>query len=143
MMNRVTLIGNLGRDPELRYTPAGDPVVKLSLATSRRYKDRRDTVVEEVEWHRVTVWGKQAEHCNAYLTKGRQVCVEGRLRTSSYDKDGQKHFATEIVAERVIFLGGGSAGGSAARGSAARGSAAGAEWGPDPAEGAEGDDIPF
>ncbi|MBK8261598.1 MAG: single-stranded DNA-binding protein [Nannocystis sp.] len=112
-VNKVIVLGNLGRDPELRYSADGQAVCKLAVATSRRYLNKRtNEQVEETEWHRITVWGKQAEHCNTYLTKGRQVYVEGRLRTSSYDKDGQKHYSTEIVAEVVQFIGGaGGAGG--------------------------------
>jgi single stranded DNA-binding protein len=100
-----------GRDPELRYLQSGQPVCKLNIATSRRYTNKQNESVEETEWHRVSVWGKQAEHCNNFLTKGRQVYVEGRLRTSSYDKDGQKHYTTEIVADTVQFIGGRGEGG--------------------------------
>jgi len=102
----VTILGHLGRDPELRYLQNGSPTCKLSVATSRRYTNKNNEAVEETEWHRVAVFGKQAEACGNFLTKGRQVCVEGRLRTSSYDKDGQKHYTTEIVAEMVHFIGG-------------------------------------
>lgn len=111
MVNKVIIIGNLGQDPELRYTQGGQAVCRLSIATSRKYLNKQSNeMVEETEWHRVTVWGKQAENCNTYLTKGRSVYVEGRLRTSSYEKDGQTHYSTEIVAEEVKFLGGGSGG---------------------------------
>lgn len=103
-VNKVIILGNLGADPELRYTPGGQPVARLNVATSRRYRKGEETV-EETEWHRITVWGKQAEHCNTYLTKGRQVYVEGRLRTLS-TKDGQRHYSTEIVADTVQFIGG-------------------------------------
>ena len=105
-VNKAIILGHLGRDPELRYLQSGQPVCKLNIATSRRYTNKANESVEETEWHRVSVWGKQAEHCNNYLTKGRQVYVEGRLRTSSYDKDGQKHYTTEIVADTVQFIGG-------------------------------------
>lgn len=107
-VNKVILIGNLGRDPELRYTQGGSPVCRLNLATTRRYQNRQtNEMVEETEWHRVTVWGKSAEHCNNYLSKGRQVYIEGRLRTSSYeDKDGVKKYSTEVIADTVQFLGG-------------------------------------
>lgn len=84
----------------------GQSVCRLNIATSRKYKDKHDKLVEETEWHRVSVWGKTAEHCHQYLSKGRQVYVEGRLRTSSYDKDGHKHYTTEIVADSVQFIGG-------------------------------------
>ena len=105
-VNKAIILGHLGRDPELKYLQSGQPVCKLNIATSRKYTNKNNEPVEETEWHRVSVWGKQAEHCNNYLTKGRQVYVEGRLRTSSYDKDGQKHYTTEIVADTVQFIGG-------------------------------------
>ncbi|MBL9101738.1 MAG: single-stranded DNA-binding protein [Myxococcales bacterium] len=110
-VNKAIILGHLGRDPELRYMQSGQPVCRLNIATSRRYMNKNNEAVDETEWHRVTVWGKQAEHCNNYLTKGRQVYVEGRLRTSSYDKDGQKHYSTEIVADTVQFIGGRGEGG--------------------------------
>lgn len=107
-INKVILIGNLGRDPEIRYTQGGQAVCRLNLATTRSWLNRQTNErSEETEWHRVTVWGKQAEHCNNYLAKGRSCYVEGRLRTSSYeDKEGVKRYSTEIVAETVQFLGG-------------------------------------
>jgi single-strand DNA-binding protein len=111
-VNKAIILGHLGRDPELRYLQSGQPVCKLNIATSRRYTNKQNESVEETEWHRVSVWGKQAEHCNNFLTKGRQVYVEGRLRTSSYDKDGQKHYTTEIVADTVQFIGGRGEGGA-------------------------------
>ena len=120
-VNKAIILGHLGRDPELRYLQSGQPVCKLNIATSRRYTNKNNEAVEETEWHRVSVWGKQAEHCNNYLTKGRQVYVEGRLRTSSYDKDGQKHYTTEIVADTVQFIGG--------RGEGGRGEGGGGEGG--------------
>lgn len=106
-VNKVTLVGNLGADPELRFTQGGTPVCRLSIATTRNWK-KKDTNEKrkETEWHRVTVWGQQAQHCNQYLTKGRQVYLEGRLQTKSYDdKDGIKRYSTEIIAETVQFLG--------------------------------------
>jgi len=105
-VNKVILIGNLGRDPELKYTNSGTPVCRLSVGTSRAWTNKSGERQEETEWHRVTVWGKTAEHCNSYLTKGRSVYVEGRLRTSSYEQDGVKKWSTEIVADAVQFLGG-------------------------------------
>ena len=113
-VNKAIILGHLGRDPELKYMQSGQPVCKLNIATSRKYTNKNNEPVEETEWHRVSVWGKQAEHCNNFLTKGRQVYVEGRLRTSSYDKDGQKHYTTEIVADTVQFIGGrdGASGGA-------------------------------
>lgn len=125
-VNKAIILGHLGRDPELRYLQNGQPVCKLNIATSRRYTNKNNEAVEETEWHRVSVWGKQAEHCNNFLTKGRQVYVEGRLRTSSYDKDGQKHYTTEIVADTVQFIGGrGEGGGGGAEGGAEGGGGGG------------------
>ncbi|MFZ6183258.1 single-stranded DNA-binding protein [Nannocystis pusilla] len=116
-VNKAIVLGRLGRDPELRYMQNGQPVCKLNVATSRKYQNKNNEMVEETEWHRITVWGKQAEHCNNFLTKGREVYVEGRLRTSSYEKEGQKHYTTEIVADTVQFLGGrGEGGGGGAEG---------------------------
>ena len=114
-LSKVILVGNLGRDPELRYTQNGTAVCQLSVATTRAYTNRNtNNRVEETEWHRVVVWGKQGEHCNQYLSKGRQVYVEGRLQTRSYeDKEGIKRYSTEVVADTVQFLGGGGRGASA------------------------------
>lgn len=107
-INKVILIGNLGRDPELRYTQGGTAVTTLSIATTRSYTKggQGGERVEETEWHRVTVWGKDAENAHKYLTKGRQVYVEGRLQTRSYEKEGVKHYSTDVVAETVQYLGG-------------------------------------
>jgi single-strand DNA-binding protein len=108
-VNKVILIGRLGQDPEVRYTNNSRPVCNLSIATSEQWKDKRTGEKQEkTEWTRVSVWGDMAENCGKYLAKGRECYVEGRLRTRSYDKDGQKHYATEVVADRVVFLGGGS-----------------------------------
>jgi single-strand DNA-binding protein len=122
-VNKVILIGNLGRDPELRYTQGSTAVCQLSVATTRSYTGKSGDRVEETEWHRVVVWGKQAEFCNQYLTKGRQVYVEGRLRTRSYeDKDGVKKYSTEINADTVQFLGGRGEGGGGGGGGGPRSS---------------------
>ena len=104
-VNKVILIGRLGQDPELKYTPAGQAVTTFSLATSEMWNDKNGQRQERTEWHRVVVWGKTAENCSKYLGKGRQVFVEGRLQTHSWDKDGQKHYTTEIIANTVQFLG--------------------------------------
>ena len=106
-VNKVIVVGNLGADPELKHTQGGTAVCRLSVATTRTWNNSQtNEKQQETEWHRITVWGKSAENCEKYLSKGRQVYVEGRLRTSSYEKDGQKHWSTEIVAEQVQFLGG-------------------------------------
>jgi single-strand DNA-binding protein len=107
-VNRVTLLGNLGKDLELRYTPGGQAVCDLRIATTDSFTGRDGEKKETTEWHTVVTWGKVAENCARYLSKGRQVYVEGRLRTRSWeDKQGQKRYATEIVAQTVHFLGGG------------------------------------
>jgi single-strand DNA-binding protein len=105
-VNKVILVGNLGADPELKHTPSNKAVCNLRIATTETYKDKSGQRQEKTEWHRITVWGDTAENCAKYLARGRSVYVEGRLETRSYDKDGQKHYATDVVAERVVFLGG-------------------------------------
>jgi single-strand DNA-binding protein len=107
-VNTVILLGNLGADPDLKYTPTNRAICNLSLATNEVFKDSAGARQERTEWHRVTVWGELAENCSKYLAKGRSVYVEGRLQTRSWDdKDGRKRYSTEIVADRVVFLGGG------------------------------------
>ena len=106
-VNKVILVGNLGRDPEVRATPSGQSVCNFSLATTERYTDRGGQQRDQTEWHNVVVWGKMADVCGQYLKKGRQVYIEGRLTTRQYEaKDGTgKRYRTEIVAQRVQFLG--------------------------------------
>lgn len=104
-VNKAILVGNLSADPELKRTPSNRSVCNLRLATSENFKDATGKQVEKTEWHRVTVWGDLADSCAKYLTKGRSIYVEGRLQTRSYDKDGQKHYSTDVVADRVVFLG--------------------------------------
>lgn len=106
-INKAILIGNLGADPDMRYTGSGQGVCELRIATTEKWtKDGQAN--EKTEWHRVVVWGKTAEACAKYLAKGRQVYVEGRIQTRSYDdREGQKRYITEIVASDVQFLGGG------------------------------------
>lgn len=118
-LNRVMVLGNLGQDPELRYTANQTPVVTLNIATTDVRTDRDGQKQESTEWHRAVVWGKQAENCAKYLAKGRSVFIEGRLQTRSWDdKTGQKRYTTEIVAQNVQFLGGGR-GDSASHGASA------------------------
>jgi single-strand DNA-binding protein len=105
-INKVILIGNLGRDPELRYTQGQIPVCNFTLATTENWKDKAGQKQERTEWHRVVVWGSQAENVSKYLRKGRQVYVEGSLTTRSWeDKEGQKRNTTEVRAQTVQFLG--------------------------------------
>jgi single-strand DNA-binding protein len=104
--NKLTIVGYLGRDPEIRYTPQGTPVCNFSVATTERRKDRAGELQDVTTWFRVTVWGKQAETANQYLAKGRQVYIEGRLRQDEYtDRDGNKRTTLEVNATDVQFLG--------------------------------------
>ena len=108
-VNKVILVGNLGKDPEVRFTNTGSAVANFSIATSEIWNDREGKRQERTEWHNIVVWGKQAEHCGHYLAQGRQVYIEGSIRTRSYDDKttGAKRYITEIVAQRIQFLGGG------------------------------------
>jgi len=106
-VNKVILIGNLGANPELRYTPGGQAVANLRIATTERWTDKAGQRQEATEWHRVVLWGKQAEVAGQYLVKGRQVYIEGRIRTRQWqDQQGQKRFSTEIVAQSMQLIGG-------------------------------------
>ena len=151
-LNRVFLIGNLTRDPELRYIPNGTAVTNLGLAVNRRYKDASGNLQEEVCYVTVVLWGRQAETASQYLSKGRPVFVEGRLSYRTWEKDGQKRSTLEVRGERLQFLGskpGGDAPAAAEEDEAVEGSAkpasaaaAVAELPAPPAAGA-GDDVPF
>ena len=151
-VNKAIIVGHLGRDPEFRTLENGSNVCRLSVATTRSWTNKTSgETQEETEWHRITVWGKQAEHCNNYLSTGRQVYVEGRLRTSSYDDGhGGKKYSTEIVADRVQFLGGkgegGGGGSSEGGGNSGGGSSSGGggnrNTDPKPSHDPD-DDIPF
>ena len=115
MVNRVILVGNLGRDPEVRYTSGGQAVASLRIATSRSWTDKQSNQKkEETEWHDVEVWGKQAEQCGEYLSKGRQVYVEGRLKTDKWQdkQSGQDRYKVKVVAETVRFLSSGAGAGA-------------------------------
>ncbi len=107
-LNKVMLIGRLGKDPELRYTPSGSPVATFNMATNESYKDKEGKMVESTDWHRVVVWNKLAEICGQYLKKGSLVYIEGKIKTRSYDdkQSGQKKFVTEIVGDQMSMLGG-------------------------------------
>lgn len=105
-VNKVILVGNLGANPEMRFTQGGQAVANLRIATTERWTDKNGQKQEQTEWHRVVVWGKQAEICGQYLTKGRQVYIEGRIRTRQWqDQQGQKRYSTEVVAQTVQMLG--------------------------------------
>jgi len=106
-VNKAILIGNLGKDPEIRYTPSGQAVASFPIATTRRWRDKDGQPQEQTDWHNIVVWGRQAENAKEYLRKGRPVYIEGRIQTRNYDdKDGVKRYVTEIVAQTVQFLGG-------------------------------------
>ena len=106
-LNKVTIIGHLGGDPELRYTQTGTPVANFTVATSEKYKDTHGNKKEQTEWHKVVAWQRLAEICGEYLHKGSLVYVEGKLQTSDWtDKEGARHFKTEIVARSLLMLGG-------------------------------------
>ncbi|MHC1578743.1 MAG: single-stranded DNA-binding protein [Dehalococcoidia bacterium] len=105
-LSKVILVGNLGSDPEMRYTPSGKAVTSFRMATNRRYNTAGGDTKEETDWFRVSVWGKQAEQCNQFLSKGRQVYVEGRLHARNWEgQDGQMRTSLEVTADRVLFLG--------------------------------------
>jgi single-strand DNA-binding protein len=166
-VNKVILVGRLGQNPEVRYTPSGAAVANFSVATNESWTDKNGQKQERTEWHKVVVWGKLAELCNQFLAKGRQVYLEGRLQTRQWqDKDGQTKYTTEIQAQTIQFLGGqergqgmgneyaqgasaGAGGGGYSRGpSQGQGGPMGPSGGPGPQFGAEEpsfteDDIPF
>src|SRR5687767_13594758 len=141
-VNKVILVGNLGRDAELRYTPGGAAVSKFSVATTEIWNDKSGQRQERTEWHNIDLWGKQAESLSEYLVKGKQVYVEGRLQTDEYtDKEGIKRKTTRVRCDRVVLLGGGGARGASMDRSGDQGRRA-----PAPVESSEpltDDDIPF
>ena len=140
-INRVVLVGNLTRDPELRHTPGGTPVCSLRVAVNSRRRDESGQWTDKPNYFSVSVFGNQAESCAQYLSKGRQVFVEGSIRTRQYDdKDGNRRYMTEVIAQRVQFLGGGGGGG---RGADAPRCAGAPDEPPAMPGAAEDDDIPF
>src|SRR5262245_29485072 len=148
-VNKVILVGNLGRDAELRYTPGGAAVAKFSVATTEVWNDKGGQRQERTEWHNIDLWGKQAESLSEYLVKGKQVYVEGRLQTDEYtDKEGNKRKSTRVRCDRVVLLGGG--GGGRGGGGMSRGGGGGDDMGSHaPSESSSSpepitdDDIPF
>jgi single-strand DNA-binding protein len=111
-VNKAILVGNLGRDAEMRFTSGGTPVATVSLATTERFTDRDGQKREDTQWHRIVIWGKTAESLHEYLTKGKQIYVEGRIQTREWtDKEGKQNKTTEIRADRIVLLGGGGGGG--------------------------------
>ena len=163
-VNKAILIGNLGRDPELRYTQSGQAVVNFSIATSENWTDKSGERQERTEWHRIVAWGKTGELCAQYLSKGRTVYIEGRIQTREWeDREGQKRTTTEINAQTVTFIGGrgdgagsagggggsaGGGGGSAGGGGGSAGGGGGAAGGGGPEPGPEtgpppAEEVPF
>jgi single-strand DNA-binding protein len=146
-VNKVILVGNLGRDAEVRYTPSGAAVAKFSVATTEVWNDKSGQRQERTEWHNIDLWGKQAESLQEYLRKGKQIYLEGRLQTDEYtDKDGIKRKSTRVRCDRVVLLG--SAAGSGGRGPSVDrgGDSMGGHTGapaPEPSEPLTDDDIPF
>src|SRR5262247_1374194 len=139
-VNKAILIGNLGKDPEVRFTANGRAVARFPIATSEVWNDADGNRQERTEWHNIIVWGKQGETCGQYLSKGRQVFIEGSIRSRSYDdKSGNKRYITEIVARDIRFLGGG---GGQGRQTDSSFTAPPGEDAPAPAA-ADDDDIPF
>lgn len=143
-LNKVMVLGNLGQDPELRNTASGKAVTTLRIATTDSWLDQSGQKQERTEWHSVVVWGRQAELCKQYLSKGRTAFVEGRLQTRKWqDKEGNDRYSTEIVADRVQFIGGSGGGGGGGGGGGSRGGGGGGgdfDSGPPPMD--DGD-IPF
>jgi single-strand DNA-binding protein len=156
-LNKVMLLGNLGQDPELKMLPSGQAVMRLRLATTERRQDKAGTWVDHTEWHSVTVWGKRAEALSRILSKGSTIFVEGKLRTSSYEKNGEKRYSTEVTADNIILSGGRRSEGASdaprsSGGSYGGGASGGGGGGSRPAPAAEPafdtfgggeDDIPF
>jgi single-strand DNA-binding protein len=155
-VNKVILLGNLGKDPEVKYTPQGTPVAKFSLATNERFKDKDGNWQDRTEWHNITAWARTAEIAGEYLKKGSKIYIEGSLRTHSWDDKttGQKKYMTEIVVNDLVLLGGrgeGAGGGGDFAGSSRGASASGGnnfdqrtpEPEPAPAGPITDEDIPF
>ena len=147
-VNKVILLGRLGKDPELTYIPSGQSVAKFTMATNRSYKDKSGEWKEETDWHNIVAWGKLGEICAQYLAKGRQAYVEGQIRTRSWeDREGKKRTTTEIIANEVVLLGARGEGAPEAASRAAGASPSGAS--PEDSSGGSGspeitdDDIPF
>lgn len=130
-VNKTILVGFLGSDPEIRYTPSGAPVANFSVATNEKWTSKDGEKNERTEWHRIVVWNKLAEICGEYLSKGRQVYIEGKLQTRKWeDRDGNARYTTDVVAREVVFLGGGE-----------KSSKSESDYGPPPAQ--DDDQIPF
>ena len=145
-VNKVIIVGNVGRDPELRYTQSGQPVASFSIATNERFKDKDGNWKDRTEWHRIVAWARLAEICGEYLRKGSQVYVEGRIQTRDWeDKEGNKRQTTEIIALSMQMLGRRGEGGGPSmsdEGNQTRGGGSGGDEMP-PSSGGADDEIPF
>jgi single-strand DNA-binding protein len=143
-MNKVILIGRAGKQPVLTYTPAGTAIAKFSVATSEHWTDKNGQKQEKTEWHNIVVFGKSAEVMAKYINKGSLVSVEGKLQTNSYDKEGQKHYSTQIVGENIRFLGGKPSGqGKSEEGAGEQSQAAAENYDIQSDASFAADDIPF
>jgi single-strand DNA-binding protein len=149
-VNKVILVGNLGRDAEMRFTSGGTPVATVSMATTERFTDREGQKKEDTQWHRIVIWGKTAESLHEYLTKGKQIYVEGKLQTREWqDKEGKTNKTTEVRADKIVLLGGGGGGDRTGAGKPTRDRYAEpaadtpADSGPGPVDAPNDDDIPF
>jgi single-strand DNA-binding protein len=143
-LNKVQLIGNLGKDPEIRYTPGGVAVATFTIATNESWKDQEGNLQERTEWHNIVAWRKLAEICGEWLKKGKKVYIEGRIQTRSYDdkNTGAKRYITEIVADNMIMLDGGGGGRNAASGDAPPQASSAGDAQPG-SGGQVADDLPF
>ncbi len=139
-VNKVILVGNLGRDAEVRFTPSGAAVANFSIATTEVWNDKSGQKQEKTEWHKVVLWGKAAESLKDYLVKGKQIYVEGRLETRKWEKDGVERYTTEVKADKITLLGGGGGGGGSRSMDRSMGQSGGDE---SPMEPITDDDIPF
>jgi single-strand DNA-binding protein len=149
-VNKVILVGNLGRDAEMRFTSGGTPVATVSMATTERFTDREGQKKEDTQWHRIVIWGKTAESLHEYLTKGKQIYVEGKLQTREWqDKEGKTNKTTEVRADKIVLLGGGGGGGGDRTGAGKPSRERSAEPAADthvdsgPVDAPNDDDIPF
>ncbi len=143
-VNKVILIGRLGKDPEVKYTQGGTAVARFSLATDEMWKDQSGEKQQKTEWHNIVAWDKLADICGQYLSKGRQVYIEGRLQTRAWeDKEGNKRYTTEIRADNMVMLGSKGEGGGGGGGGAERSAPPAPPSGGPPGGGITDDDIPF
>jgi len=135
-MHKITIIGHLGRDPEMKYTPQGQPVTTFSVASTRKYKTSAGEQREETEWFNVSAWGKLGETCNQYLSKGKQVYLEGRIKSRTYQaQNGETRVSLDVSCSEIQFLGGGQGQGQQGQGQQGQGQ--------EPAAGQDLDDLPF